>query len=447
VALDGLAALAATVCDKPDTRVLLVLQNSDEVRASGGFISAVAMVHLREMRLEGYQYFNSYDVESYRQAHPSAPLPLQEHMDASILLFRDANWAADFSESAEVMAALYTLDMGERVDAVVACNTAFLALLLDALGPVPVPEYETTLTAENVVDTAVMFWERPLGATSIEERGEDFRDWLTHRKDFGGAALGAVVARLQGLGSRSLWRFLQAMTRAVDEGLLLAWVPDNPLAQSDLIRMGIAGQVQMTGDADMMVVDSNVGWNKVDRHIDRQVDYVLTSDEGGWQAEVHLTYTNNASVRLSQCEHRSLYQDSYEALTQQCYWDYVRLLAPAQSVLQKAAGLSGPVDQGIESGQRVFGFLVVVPPGEQRTVSLGYHIPEEQQASGDDAQRLTLSLQAQPGVRRDARVWVRPDGAVRAVELPPGWFFRQGRGFYWSGEILRDETVTIGWQD
>jgi hypothetical protein len=446
LALDGLAALVATVTEQPDAHFLLILQNSDELRASGGFISAAVVVRLQGMRLEEFRYLNSYDVESYWQTHPTAPAPLQEVMGASILLFRDANWAADFTEAAEVLAALYELDMREHIDAVVACNMTFLELLLEAVGPVPVPEYEVTLTAENVVATAVEFWERPLGAASIEQRDQAFMDWLTHRKEFGRAALTALVPRLQTLRGMALWRLLQAITRAVDAGQLLAWVPDNPLAQSDLERMGISGQVRLTGDADLMVVDSNVGWNKVDRHIERAVDYVLTQSAGGWQAEVYLTYVNHASAALAQCEHRSRYEDSYEAMTQQCYWNYGRLLVPPHSVLVKTTGLTSPVVQDAESGQRAYGFLVVVPPGEQRTVGLAYFIPQQEQAVTAATQQLALTIQAQPGVRRAVRVWVRPDSVVRPDKLPADWQFEAGSGFFWSGEPLKKQTAVVRWQ-
>ena len=442
LAVDGLAALAATTAGQPDATVLLVLQNSDELRATGGFISAVVVVRLDDLRLAELSYMNSYDVEAYRQAHPPAPPPLRDYMGASILLFRDANWAADYSVSAEVLAALYEMDTGERVDAVVALDTVFLELLLGALGPVPVPEYGVTLTAENVVDTAVAFWERPLGATAIDQRDQAFMDWLTHRKDFGRAALRAIVPRLQSLDEAELGRLLGATLRAVEERHLQAWVPDNRLAQMDLDRMGVSGRVMLSGDASLMVVDSNVGWNKVDRHIERAVDYVLTQVDGGWQAEVCLTYRNRATAELELCEHRSRYEDSYEALTQQCYWNYVRLLVPVHSDLLRTAGPTERVDQGAESAQRTYGTLLVVSPGQARTVCLTYFIP----VVADSEQRLSLMVQEQSGVRRSMSVRVRPRGLYRPVKLPAGWRVDETGFISWSGVIVRDLSTILRWR-
>ena len=442
MALDGLTAFAATTAEQPDATLLLLVQNPDELRATGGFISALAVVRLDDLRLDELSYMNSYDVEAYRQAHPPAPPPLRDYMAASVLLFRDANWAADYSVSAEVLAALYELDTREHVDAVVALDTVFLQLLLDALGPVSVPEYGVTLTAENVVDTAVAFWERPLGATSIDQRDQDFKDWLVHRKDFGRAVLSAVISRLQSVGEADLERCLGAVATAVEERHLLAWVPDNRLAQMDLDRMGVSGRVMLTGDASLMVVDSNVGWNKVDRHIERAVDYMLTQVDGGWQAEVCMTYYNRSTARLKQCEHRSHYEDSYEALTQRCYWNYVRLLVPAQSDLLRTAGLTERVDQGSESAQRTYGTLLVVPPGQARTVCLTYFIP----VVADSEQRLSLMVQAQPGVRCSLSVRVRPRGLYRPVKLPAGWRVDETGAILWSGVIVRDLSTVLRWR-
>ena len=442
LAVDGLAALAATTAEQPDLVFLLLLQNSDELRATGGFISAVVVLRLDELRLAELSYMNSYDVEAYRQAHPPAPPPLRDHMGAGILLFRDANWSADYSVSAEVLAAIYEMDTGERVDAVLALDAVFLELLLEALGPVPVPEYGVTLTAENVVDTAVGFWERPMGATAIDQRDQAFVDWLTHRKEFGRAVLGQIVLRLQSLDGGESGRFLRAASRAVEERHLQAWVPDNALAQMDLDRMGVSGRVMLSGDASLMVVDSNVGWNKVDRHIERGVDYALTQVDGGWQAEVCLTYRSQVIAELELCEHRSRYEDSYEALTQQCYWNYVRLLVPAQGVLQRAEGLSGRVDQGYEGAQRSYGTLLVVPPGQARTVCLTYFVP----AASDSEQRLALAVQAQAGVQRSVSVRVRPRGVYRPVSLPAGWRVDETGAILWSGVIVRDLSAVLRWR-
>ena len=61
--------------------------------------------------------------------------------------------------------------------------------------------------------------------------------------------------------------------------------------------------------------------------------------------------------------HEAQVLESYEALTQQCYWDYVRVLVPLGAELVETRGSTVAVDQGVEAGHTSFGTMIVVPPG------------------------------------------------------------------------------------
>jgi hypothetical protein len=102
-ARDGAALLA------PMGRTYLILaQNSDELRATGGFISAAGVVRLENGRITDMKLTDSYAVDDLDQPHPLAPGPLAEQMGAQILLLRDSNWSPDFPASAEVASVVCT---------------------------------------------------------------------------------------------------------------------------------------------------------------------------------------------------------------------------------------------------------------------------------------------------------------------------------------------------
>ncbi|MBC7257167.1 MAG: DUF4012 domain-containing protein, partial [Chloroflexi bacterium] len=309
----------------------------------------------------------SYDIPSGPDPSPP-PAPLREIMLAPVLVFRDANWSPDFPTSAQVLASLYQSGTGEDVSAIVAIDTSFVRMILGALGPIPVPGYDVTITQENAIEVAIGFWEAPIGAPSIRERGADFQSWLAHRKDFGGAVLEAILARARALDISDGTRLASAIGSAIARKHILFWAAD-PKAQYILEQFGMAGTLASSEGDYLLVLDTNVGWNKVDRHIARAIAYDITLGVPS-EGRVCLTYRNQADVHLERCEHRAEYGDSYEALTLRCYWNYVRVFVPLGSELLGAEGIEGDVHIGEEAGKETFGVLLVVPPKEERTICL-----------------------------------------------------------------------------
>ncbi len=424
--------------------VLLLVQNSDELRATGGFISGVVVLRFDGARLLSADYRNSYDIPTGPEPPPAPPDPLREIMLAPVLVFRDANWSPDFPTSAHVLASLYQSGTGEEVSAVIAMDTAFVRMFLGALGAVPVPGYEVTITQENAIEVAIGFWEAPIGAPSIRERQMDFQAWLAHRKDFGGAVLKAILARARALSVRDGARLASAIGPAVEQKHLLFWAAD-PRAQEAIERFGMAGALAQ-GEGDyLLVVDTNMGWNKVDRHIARAIAYEVTLGERP-EGRICLTYRNQANVHLERCEHRAAYGDSYEALTEQCYWDYVRVFVPEGSDLLSAEGVEGDVRIGEEEGKRTFGALLVVPPQEERSICLTYRLPDYILGGQGGNRAYRLTVQKQAGIEG-----VPLAVTVRALQgtlvAPPPWEALDAQTLLLKTHLEADLAgITIGWE-
>ncbi len=439
--LDGLIALPRVAEPGQQHTWLVLIQNSDELRATGGFISSVAEVKLQGSKPVAWRYMNSYDVESYRQPHPPAPEAMQVHMDAGVLLFRDANWSPDYPASAEVLAALYRADMGEPVAGIVAIDTTFVKLLLAALGPIHVPQYDVTVTADNVVETAIGFWNEPLDAPSITERAERQQEWMQHRKDFGGALVQVGLDRVSSLSLGDVLQLARTAQQAIAGKHLLAWAVDDPALQDDLRRAGLDGGLKQRPGDYLMVVDSNVGWNKADRYIDRSIDYHVTVGSDSLRARVSVTYQNLADVQLTECTHRAGYEDSYDALAKQCYWNYVRVLVPRGSALRAAQGAEGAIDLGTEGDKMTIGALLVVPPGQSRTLVLEYDLPSAVLLrSGSYA----LLVQKQPGPV-SVRVGVTVELTSGALHSAAPWTLASNRQARCDHQLEADLDLALSW--
>ncbi len=131
-AIPGLLRLT----EQQGERVLLFLaQNSDELRATGGYISSFGILTLEDGMPTEFRLVDADRLEDWTKPHPDPPEPLREYMDIDLWVTRDANWWPDFARSARAVADLYTLNYDVPVDAVVAVDFAGAVRLLEVLAP------------------------------------------------------------------------------------------------------------------------------------------------------------------------------------------------------------------------------------------------------------------------------------------------------------------------
>jgi hypothetical protein len=158
--MDGLLTLPAALAAQPDQTWLLLAQNNEELRATGGFISSIAVLRLQDGLPKLSSFRDSYRVEDWDQPHPDPPEPLREYMLLDLWTTRDGNWWPDFPTSARAVAELYELNQGERVDGVIAVDLVAAERLLEALTPLKLGD-GTTLRPGRVGDTFRASWSLP----------------------------------------------------------------------------------------------------------------------------------------------------------------------------------------------------------------------------------------------------------------------------------------------
>jgi len=566
VAFDGLPLLPRLI-DQPGVGTYLILaQNNDELRATGGFISSIGAITVTRGVPHWASLGDSYAVEDWNKAHPDPPEPLRKYMGLDLWVTRDGNWWPDFPTSAKAVAQLYALNQEQRVDGVIAADMTAAASLVEALAPLELPNKQRlekgrvleafreswslppgSLVTPGVVITAtrpftgveltlsysnkegqawfdsveVMDLERPganladnpsfeedsdqdglpdgwrvEGLTEVDhlvtdyahsgsrsllmvgapqtrkamvqrvsiagKAGSRFRisafsrsqdtdtkggpyaltvsfldekgrpqstvaafpvlthDWATagsaeilgrwwsHRKDFIGEFMVAALSKLLAKPEGVRWpELLLTVGRLLDERHIQLYVTE-PALQSLLQRYGWAGTLVETEGDYLAVVDSNLGYNKVTANITQSVGYEVSLDTSGQvSARLTIRYANKSSASLDECDKFRQYVPTYDALTQGCYWDYVRVYVPAGAELLSGAGGDEPVTATMELSRTCFAIYFVLKPGEERELSLEYRLPAGvvrdgtyslyvQKQAGTGAIPLTIALTA-PG--------------------------------------------------
>lgn len=379
---------------------LLVAQNNQELRPTGGFISGVGALRVERGQILSMELRDSYAIDQPGAlAHPLPPEPLAKYMWAGALLLRDANWSPDFPSSAEVIASLYQQAQNvPALDGVIAADLNAVKLLVDALAPIRVPGYDAPLTGDNVMDILQQYWAAPVGAGTIEQQKTS--DWWQHRKDIMGDLLKAIVSRVQSdPGALDLTRLAQAVKACMERKYVLTYFRNAELA-AIAAENSWDGSLQDGADDYLMVIDANLGFNKVDAHIERRIEHSVDLRADPPRAEVILTYRNKSQDRGDSCQHEDLRGQteykvgSYEELTQGCYWDYVRVYTPAGSQLTSVEGAEEDVDVGAELGKSVWGTFFGLRPGQEKQLRFSYTLPggmKKNSAYG-------LLVQKQPGI-------------------------------------------------
>jgi hypothetical protein len=435
----ALARLAPAIlgADGPKTYLLLA-QNNDELRPTGGFISGAGLLPVDRGQLGEIDFADSYTVYNPNVDHPLAPPDLEQTMGAQMLLFRDANWSADFPSSAQVVQALYQLDMGKATDGVIAFDLEATRRLVAALQPLDLPGYQQPLTGDNVLVAMREIWAEP-AETENTVREASGTDWWLHRKDFMGDLAAAARARLES-GQIDFGLLARALYSSLQEKHLLVAVND-PAPAALLAGAGWSGVVD-PGDGDfLLVVDSNVGWNKVNGVVQRNTNYTVTPrpDGSAW-VDLELVYRHQGEASDDPCVHEARYGDSYEDMVRRCYFNYIRVLAPAGAQLRSAEGFdpAGVSVRPGEGGATQFAGNLVLPPGKTARLRLSYELP----AGLLDGDVYNLRVQKQPGIPAwPVRVLlVDPDGVWQPV-APGGRLTDEGVQV--AFELSRDVDVVM----
>ncbi len=409
------ASLAPELLGATGARTYLILaQNGDELRPTGGFISGVGLLHLEAGRIVGLDFQDSYGVDNRKVPHPPPPEPLTRYMQAGMWVLRDVNWAPDFPTTARAAQELYKLDQGVEVDGVIAVDLMALRYTLEATGPIELETYGQQVEAANVQALLQHYWAAPLEAASVVDREES--DWWEHRKDFMGELFKAIASHLETklLGTKPMEAelavgLLRAWERGLREKHILIYL-NEPTAAALLAEQGWDGALQRAAGDYLLVVDANVGFNKVNAKIEQEIEYRITLKQDRSVGQVTLLYRNRSAPRPEGCVQEPRYRDTYEEMMEACYWDYVRLYVPQGSQLvafEHDLAEAELADVFREGDKEIFAAFFVLPAGQEGRLSFTYELPGAVRPPDE----YNLLVQRQPGAAAiPLRVRVEAEG-------------------------------------
>ena len=246
-------------------------------------------------------------------------------MNARVWLMRDVSWEPDFPTTARTAADMYKIGQRQDVDGVVAINQWALLSIVEGLGSVQSPGGGVPITSRNLL-------------TNLEQGTDEFG------RAYMDLVLQGVLEGLnQPLSLSTLIKLASALHSSLQERDLLLYLEDREM-QAVITEIGWDGRVRRDQMDFLYVVDSNVGWTKSDRNIERKVSYsVDLRKEPGARVNLTLGYINHSGPGSEGCEPQWLNRDTdYNQLKNACYWNYWRVYIPQGARLLSSTPLSLP---------------------------------------------------------------------------------------------------------
>lgn len=415
--------------DGPKTYLVLV-ENEDELRPTGGFITAVGNLVVHNGSVLQLSFEDSGAQEDWAEPYPSAPWQLQEYMNSPVLILRDANWFSDFPTAALWAEYLYAYTHDHSVDGVIAFDQQFLIMLLEQFGPLDVEGVSYPIDAANVTEY-MREAKHPPSGESIP------LDWT--RKAFMGKLAEAILTKLSD-GGQDWAGLAQVLSRALAERHLLLQF-DDPVLTALLAERSWDNALRPTGGDYLMVTDTNIGFNKTNAVVDVGLTYdVDLGDLSSPQATLTLLHRNNAAPDVPcihwDADNEITGEESYPI--DRCYWNYLRVYKQVDVVLLDATPHAISADWMILGedvparvdvleeeipGVQGFGTLLVVPGGEAQDTSFQFSLPASVLSAGSAAGEYVyqLRVQKQPGtLAHGLTVRIHLPGRAMLQSGPPG---------------------------
>jgi hypothetical protein len=179
--------------------------------------------------------------------------------------FRNSNQSAHFPYAAQIWKSMWEEQSGTKVDGVIAIDPIALSYILAATGPVTMPDGET-VTKDNVVE---------LTESTVYTR---FPTDQLARKQYLQDVAAQVVKKISG-PLESPRELFDALGRAVSERRIAVWSA-NPADQSLLEQTPLAHVIPDDPAPYAGIVINNLGGNKMDYYLHRQIEYVADGCDG-----------------------------------------------------------------------------------------------------------------------------------------------------------------------
>ncbi len=362
-ASQDLEVILTNLVDK-DQKILIVFQNSDEIRATGGFMGSYAILDIKEGKVIEIVVEDIYDASGQFTGYFSAPNGVKKYLSGDQgLKLQDANWHPDFPTSAKTILDFFALGKRKNINTLIAVNLDYAKLLLNFTKEIKLLDYDTKINSSNI--NTVLRTDRAEFFPGSQQKKHILSQLLTQVK--------LKIASLDNQDKLALVKQTLNQLEIHNIQLYSNYQKINSIYSKRNFREEIYRD-EYTDN--LMLVESNVGINKANRSITRKVEMASTN----FQSTVSLTLTNNGKknnslTKLTPSEFIKNLDDE-----EQGYINYQRVITPptwkVESIYINDQLLTTWHTQVITNSKnqqfQEVGFLTTTPVATTTTVIINY---------------------------------------------------------------------------
>ena len=367
-------------------RYLVLFQNDKELRATGGFLTAYALIHFNKGHLTLEKSEDIYNLDEQQVKRVGAPEDIRKyHKGVFYFNLRDSNLSPDFAASMKQFEELYKNVSGsEKYNGIFAMDTHVLVEAMKVLdGEIFIPEYNAKFTVQP--DS------RCDGCPQVIYELEEYADkavgyYRGERKDILGRLLFNMMQKSLSMSPSRYWgKLMQVFLDEVNQKHILAYMHDDT-AQKAIEALNFGGRIKEF-DADYLHInDTNFAGAKSNMFVKHFVKQdIEVAKDGSVVKTITIDYKNPSQP--SNCGVGGLCLNGELR-------NWLRIYVPKGSTLVEFTGVDKEVGTETKEdlGKTVFnGFLTVRPLGSGHVV-VKYQLPDKM-----SAKEYRLLIQKQPG--------------------------------------------------
>lgn len=376
--------LPALLGESEEKKYLILFQNDKELRSTGGFITAYAILRIDKGVIHIDKSEDIYSLDDSIPNKPPAPAPILKYLAKVYTLnIRDSNLSPDFIESMKTFNSLYD-KAGDKVkvDGIIAMDSNVLVTTIKILDD-QISVTGLTLNTKNDprCDCPQVIYElednisRPVNYVKVK------------RKGLLGELLQALMTKALSSSPKIYWGPLfQALIADTNQKHILFYLFDKD-AQSGIEALNAAGRIKNFDGDYLHINQTSFSGAKVNIFLEEEVEnnYDIKSD-GTIAKTVVIHYKNPHPPSDCNLERGGLCLNAE-------YRDWFRIYVPKGSKLVESKGSQVKITTYEDLGKTVFdGFLTVRPQGIA-TLSVTYTLPFKLTSNSP----LPVLIQKQPG--------------------------------------------------
>lgn len=379
-------------------KYLLLFQNNNEVRPTGGLIEFYGVLDINNKDIE-FSAGNILDLDSQLNVNIIPPRPLQEASTAWSL--HDINWFPDFPISAQKAIWLYEEISKDSVDGVLTFTPQVIIDILELLGPINMPERGLEITSDNFPEVIIELPEENFDHI-LAESEDTFIDFIFY-----------LLGKIENQDANIKGKVASVLLKNLEEKHILAYFTD-PESQNFILKQGWGGKMESVSGDFLSVVNSGLDGYKSDKLINEEILYTAEVDAKGdviGTVQVNRTYNGSRFQDREDLNYMRVYVPKGSQLLEAGGYSINNYKAPINYENFDTDNLVKKVESGIkihesgteifqESGKTVFGNWVYLEPGTSASVKYKYKLPfrVDLLSSGDN---YSLTVQKQSGSMRN----------------------------------------------